>query len=171
MSNAPLVFVIGLQKSGTTLLLKLLISTTAFKNPVRFEGKELWGDDPPVAPAGYPTGPLYQRDGARAGHELSAADATDEIRAHVRKVLGNAGSRRKALVLKNPFNSGRVPWLRGLFPDAYIVAVVRRPLPNVYSLLKKHTPNPHLFNDAEEGWWGVKPAGWPDLGAAAPVRR
>ena len=41
-----------------------------------------------------------------------------------------------------------------------IVAVVRRPLPNTFSLLKKHVENPHVHRGPEEGWWGVKPAGW-----------
>jgi Sulfotransferase family len=163
MSDAPLVFVVGLQKSGTTLLLKLLTSTSAFRNPVRFEGKELWGDEPPFAPIAFPAGHVYQRDGGNSGHEIGAADATPEVLAHLRERLGNAGSATKGLVLKNPYNTVRLPWIRALFPQAYIVAVVRRPLPNTFSLLKKHTPNPHLRQGAEEGWWGVKPAGWRDL--------
>ena len=38
--------------------------------------------------------------------------------------------------------------------------MVRRPLPNTFSLLKKHVENPHVHRGPEEGWWGVKPAGW-----------
>jgi hypothetical protein len=163
MTDAPMVFVVGLQKSGTTLLLKLLTTTNAFRNPVKFEGKELWGDQPPFTPRRYPAGHIYQRDGGRFGHEIGAADATEEIAAHLRQGLNSARAPGRAMVLKNPFNTGRVPWIRALYPQAHIVAVVRRPLPNVFSLLKKFTPNPHLRNGPEDGWWGVKPAGWRDL--------
>lgn len=163
MSDTRLVFVVGLQKSGTTLLLKLLTTTKPFRNPVRFEGKELWGDDPPFAPTAFPAGHFYQREAGRLGHELGAAEATEEVARHLRNGLGQVGTAHKALVLKNPYNTVRVPWIRALFPNAYIVAVVRRPLPNTFSLLKKHTPNPHLRQAAEEGWWGVKPAGWRNL--------
>jgi hypothetical protein len=163
MNDLPLVFVVGLQKSGTTLLLKLLTSTQAFRNPVKFEGKELWGDEPSFTPTAYPAGEIYQRDGGAAGHEIGADDATDAIRTHVQNGLRNFGASAKALVLKNPYNTVRVPWIRALFPESYIIAVVRRPLPNVFSLMKKHTPNPSLRQGAEDGWWGVKPAGWREL--------
>ena len=163
MDDVPLVFVVGLQKSGTTLLLRLLTMTSAFRNPVKFEGRDMWGDEPPFTPTAYPVGHIYQRDEGKFGHEIGAGDADPEIVDHVRRVLGAAGNATKGLVLKNPFNTGRVPWIRAMFPDAYIVAVVRRPLPNVFSLAKKHAPNPHVKQQAEEGWWGVKPAGWREL--------
>jgi hypothetical protein len=58
-----------------------------------------------------------------------------------------------------------------MFPEALVVAVVRRPLPNVFSLLKKFTPNPHLRRGPEHGWWGVKPAGWRQLVDTDRVRQ
>ena len=163
MGDAPLVFVVGLQKSGTTPLLRLLTSTSAFRNPLKFEGKDLWGDEPAFAPTGYPVGHVYQRHEGRAGHVVGAEDASEEIAEHLRKGFGEAASGNKALVLKSPFNSGRIPWLRAMFPDATVVAVIRRPLPNVFSLLKKYTPSRFLRQGPVEGWWGVKPAGWRDL--------
>jgi hypothetical protein len=163
MSDSPVVLVVGLQKSGTSLLLRLLSGTKAFRNPVKFEGKELWGDDPPFAPQAFPAGTFYQRDGGRRGHELGATDATGEVVSHLREALAAASKPGKALVLKNPYNTVRVPWLRAALPEAQIVAVVRRPLPNVFSLVKKHAENPHVHRGPEEGWWGVKPAGWQEL--------
>lgn len=163
MSGAPLVVIVGLQKAGTTPLMRLLTETSAFRNPVRFEGRELWGDDPPFAPEAFPAGTLYQRDGGRRGHELDAADATAEAADHVRSPLRGKGGPDKALVLKNPYNTVRLGWVRELLPQAHVVAIVRRPLPNVFSLLKKHVPNPTLHRGPEEGWWGVKPAGWREL--------
>jgi hypothetical protein len=160
MSSSPVVLVVGLQKSGTSLLLRLLSGTPKFRNPVKFEGKELWGDDPPFAPAAFPAGTFYQREGGDRGHELGAAEATDEVISHLRDGLAGYAKPGRALVLKNPYNSVRVPWLRAALPDAHIVGVVRRPLPNVFSLVKKHAENPHVHRGPEEGWWGVKPAGW-----------
>jgi Sulfotransferase family len=159
----PVVLVVGLQKSGTSLLLRLLSGTDAFRNPVRFEGKELWGDDPPFAPEAFPAGTFYQRDGGSRGHELGAAEATPDVIEHLSSRLARAARPGTALVLKNPYNTVRVPWLRAALPEARIVAVVRRPLPNVFSLAKKHAENPHVHRGPEEGWWGVKPAGWRDL--------
>ena len=160
MSESRPVLVVGLQKSGTSLLLRLLSQTRAFRNPVRFEGRELWGDDPPFAPTAFPAGTFYQRAQGENGHELGVAEATDEVREHLRRALADAAKPGKSLVLKNPYNSVRVPWLRALLPDAVIVGVVRRPLPNVFSLFKKHVENPHVHRGPEDGWWGVKPAGW-----------
>ena len=163
MTEPPLVLVVGLQKSGTSLLMRLLTGTRSFRNPVRFEGKEVWGDDPPFAPEAFPAGTFYQREGGELGHELGVTEATDEVRAHLTRYLADAARPGKALVLKNPYNTVRVPWLRALLPGAVIVAVVRRPLPNVFSLVKKHVENPHVHRGPEGGWWGVKPAGWRGL--------
>jgi hypothetical protein len=165
----PLVLVVGLQKSGTSLMLRLLTRLDGFSNPVRREGKEYWGDDPPFSPAAYPAGELYQRDGGARGHELDAEDATAEIAEHLRSELEAIAGGADALVMKNPYNTVRVPWLRAVFPDAQIVAVVRRPLPNVFSLLKKHVENPHAVRAPEEGWWGVKPSGWRELMSDDPI--
>jgi Sulfotransferase family len=163
MSAERAVLVVGLQKSGTSLLLRLLTGTPAFRNPVKFEGKELWGDDPPFAPEAFPAGRFYQRDGGERGHELDSADATQEVISHLREGLAGYERPGKTPVLKNPYNSVRVPWLRAALPDAYIVAVVRRALPNVFSLVKKHAENPHVHRGPEDGWWGVKPGGWRDM--------
>ena len=163
MSDGGTVLVLGLQKSGTSLLLRLLDDTRGYRNPVKFEGKELWGDDPPFAPEAFPAGTFYQRDNGERGHELGEAEATDEVVAHLRDALDGYAKPGKVLVLKNPYNTVRAPWVRAALPDAHIVAVVRRPLPNVFSLLKKHAENPHVHRGPEGGWWGVKPAGWREL--------
>jgi Sulfotransferase family len=157
----PIVLVVGLQKSGTSLLMRLLLGLDEFTNPVKWEGKEYWGDDPPFSPSAFPAGSFYQRDGGAQGHELGVDEATPEVVEHLRSELPSG--ERRALVLKNPYNTVRVPWLRAVFPAAHIVGIVRRPLPNVFSLLKKHADNEHVHRTPEEGWWGVKPAGWRDL--------
>jgi hypothetical protein len=60
---------------------------------------------------------------------------------------------------KNPYNAVRVPWLKCLFPESFIVAMVRQPVANVFSLTKRFVPQQRGL-PPEEGWWGVKPAGW-----------
>jgi hypothetical protein len=155
--------VVGLQKSGTSLLMRLLTRSGLFVNPVRWEGREYWGDDPPFTPTAFPTGELYQRYNGLRGHELGLDDASPEIVEHLRHELPDPGDEARALVLKNPYNTVRLPWVRAIFPDAYVVAIVRRPLPNVYSLRKKHIPNEFTTWLPDDGWWGVKPADWPEL--------
>jgi hypothetical protein len=171
MITKPLILVVGLQKSGTSLMLRLLTQLDGIENPVRREGKEYWGDDPPFEPDAFPAGTLYQRDGGARGHELGAEDATAKIAGHLRSELDLIAGDARALVLKNPYNTVRVPWLREIFPLAQIVAVVRRPLPNVFSLLKKHVENPHTHRGPQNGWWGIKPAGWTELIAEDPVEQ
>jgi len=159
----PLVLVVGLQKSGTSLAMRLLENTGAFSNPLSFEAKELWGDVPPFAPREFPTGFLYQRSNGERGHELDAADATPDVVSTVRERFDTAAADVPAVLLKSPYATVRLPWIREIFPRAHVVAVIRRPIPNVFSLLKKHVPNPHTRRGPEEGWWGVKPAGWREL--------
>lgn len=165
-----LLLIVGVQKSGTTLLARLLQESGLAVNPFRAEGDDFWGNEPPLAPTGTPAGAVYQRSGGAGGHVIDGADAT----AGTRDVLGGrlaALDPGDVVVLnKNPYNTVRLPWLRALFPDAVIVAVVRRPAANVYSLAKKYVPHRQrgLEPDAE-GWWGVKPHGWRALKDADKV--
>ena len=158
-NNRP-VLIVGLQKSGTSLLLRLLQDTGIAVNPFRGEGDSFWGNTPPFAPTAFPAGALYQRRGGELGHTLEAADATPEVRAALRERLPRAHA---TIVNKNPYNVVRVPWLRAVLPEALIVAVVRAAVPTSYSLTKKYTPHEQRGQAPDEGWWGVKPAGWRHL--------
>jgi hypothetical protein len=166
MSSTPAsrpILIVGLQKSGTSLLSRLLQDTGIAVNPFRGEGDAFWGNTPPFAPTGFPAGVLYQRHDGEAGHTLGAAEATAEIRSTLRQRLAQTGASERLLVNKNPYNTVRVPWLRALFPQALIVAVVRAALPTAYSLTKKHVPHEGRGREPEEGWWGVKPRRWREL--------
>lgn len=153
-----LLLVVGLQKSGTTLLGRLVERSSAVARVDRGEGDAYWGNDPPFSPTASPAGVLYQRHGGERGHELDASDVTPAIAAelHGRLPAINAPLHFN----KSPYNTVRLPWLRAIFPDAFIVAMVRRPIPNVYSLGKKFIPHEGRGRGPEDGWWGVKPAGW-----------
>jgi hypothetical protein len=67
------------------------------------------------------------------------------------------------MINKNPYNTVRLPWLKSLFPESVIVGVVRSPVSNVYSLMKKYSPHQGRGLPPHEGWWGVKPRGWREL--------
>ena len=155
------VFIVGLQKSGTTLMTRLLNRTGLVALPWNGEGNDFWGNDPPFSPIGHPAGAVYQRHQGELGHEIGADDATAELRDLLTRRLRELPDMSTPVIAnKNPYNVARLPWIRELFPDARIVAMVRRPVPNVFSLLKKHSLSEVIVVGPEEGWWGVKPAGW-----------
>jgi hypothetical protein len=157
------VFIVGLQKSGTTLMTRLLNRTGLVALPWNGEGNDFWGNEPPFSPTEHPAGSIYQRRGESRGHEIDAAAATGEVRDLLARRLRELPEVSEPVIAnKNPYNVVRLPWLRALFPDARIVAMIRRPVPNVFSLLKKHTPSETIVAGPEDGWWGVKPAGWGD---------
>lgn len=158
-----LLLVVGVQKSGTTLLVRLLEQSGMAASPFRSEGDDFWGNVPSFSPTGHPAGTVYQRDGGASGHEIGPDDATADVRDELeRRLRALPRTSAPVLVNKNPFNTLRLPWLRALLPDARIVAMVRSPVPNVFSLLKKHTPHKGAGLAPEDGWWGVKPRGWRD---------
>lgn len=155
-----LVVVVGLQKSGTTLLMRLLQSLPGFANPFGGEGADFWGDDPPFAPARAPCGLLYQQAGGDRGHVLGGDDAKPWVRALLARRLAALRPWPAVLVAKNPYHSVRLPWLRVLYPQALIVAMKRDPVANVYSLSKKFHDHPERGAPPVDGWWGVKPSNW-----------
>lgn len=157
-------FIIGLQKSGTTLLNRLLLEQpNYFFSPFKLEGREFWGDDPPFAPFISPCGEIYQKYNGLHGHTATKTDFDDKhqkiLYNRLRKVTINA----PILINKNPYNTVRIPWLKEMFPSCKIIAMTRNPCPNVFSLLKKHTPHEGIGLGPENGWWGVKPVNWQDL--------
>ncbi len=162
--KSPPLFVIGLQKSGTTLLNRLLIQqNTLFYSPFKLEGRTFWGDDPPFTPTAIPCGALYQLHKGLHGHALGSDDYRREDQTVLLKRMFEASQLAPILINKNPYNSVRIPWLKTMFPDCKIVAIIRHPLANVFSLLKKHTPHKNRGLGPESGWWGVKPKGWQNM--------
>lgn len=162
----PIVFVVGLQKSGTTLLQRLLSAHPGICDPWQGrEGNAFWGNPPKFEDDG-PAGRLARRADAGAGHALGAAhaqpDVARELADRLAALLAARGESAEAAYLlnKNPYNTVRIPWLKALFPRARVVATVRAPAANAFSLLKRASKVPHRLND---GWFGVKPPGWPQL--------
>jgi hypothetical protein len=161
-----LVFIVGLQKSGTSLLVHLLEDLGfGVSHSGKTEDNEFWGNRPSFAPTAWPAGDIYQATGGNNGHEIGRRDASRDVIEQLRERMAERRARQarqKVVFGKSPYNTVRIPWIRAIFPDCIIVALVRRPLPNVYSLWKRF----HFVagrKPPEDGWWGVKPKGWQTL--------
>ena len=176
MPAPPLVIVVGVQKSGTTLLNRLLLGTGLFLPIGSGEADAFWGNEPPFSPVGEPVGRLRIERGDDFGHQLDAEQATPEVveLMHQRLAEVAEGSPHPAVAFltKSPYHAVRLPWIRSVFPQAKVVCMVRRPEANIFSLTKKHVPHPGRgLPPDDDGWWGVKPAGWRRLLDPDPVRQ
>jgi hypothetical protein len=164
VSKCTSLFIVGLQKSGTTLLARLLVETGCVSKPFRGEGDDFWGNTPPFSPTGFPAGAAYEKSGGERGHAMDATDVTPDVVRIMRErfeALITGGTPEPSIILnKSPYNTVRLPWLRAVFPESVIVAMVRTPAANVFSLCKKFHPHEQGGLPPEEGWWGVKPPGW-----------
>ncbi len=162
--NRPLI-IVGLQKSGTSLLKKILATSAQLVNLFPAEGNGLWGNVPPFSPEQSPVGTLYQQHRGQKGHCLTAEDFLPEdaklIQERLEKELSKH-AKQPAWLTKNPYLTVRLAWLKQVFPDAVVVACLRKPLPNVFSLYKRYTHALH-GRQPEQGWWGVKPENWQQL--------
>lgn len=162
-SDRNLILIVGLQKSGSTLMQRLLLESGLVTKPFIAEGDAFWGNVPPFSPRGFPAGEIYQRANGERGHVADASDAPPEVCHEMRRRFEALESDTPLVLNKSPYNTVRLPWLRKVFPEATIVAMIRRPVPNVFSLTKKYTPHEQSGPPPEEGWWGVKPEGWRNL--------
>lgn len=162
-TRAKLVLIAGLQKSGTTLLLRLLVDQTSVaSNPFTpVEGHDFWGNVPSHAPLEFPAGTIYASHNGDLGHEISAASADRRVRRILEARLAALRVRTAVIVNKNPYHTLRLPWLKAVFPNSFIVCTVRRAVPSVYSLLKKYVRRDEGDPPwRAEHWYGVKPRQW-----------
>jgi len=146
---------IGMQKSGTTILRKIFENIGA--NVIPREQQNIWGHEPPFSPTGYPVGTLYQKHGDTRGHVLDASDVDEEMAI---KMQSHFLHKTGWCYGKSPYGTVRIPFIKELYPDSVIVASVRNPIANVYSIYKKFNSSD---GGVENGWWGVKPANWKEL--------
>ena len=162
-----IIHVVGLQKSGTSLLVRLLENSgyaQFLDGKGKTEGGIDWGHRPAFSPVDWPAGTIYQRSKGEMGHDIGAEDATADVCDAVRKRTAErlASVPTEFGISKVPYDMVRLPWVRAVLPDLFIVGIVRRPVPNVYSLWKRFQPDSGT-SPPEEGWWGVKPAHWREL--------
>ena len=161
--SKPLVFVVGLQKSGNTLLGKLLVESGYVEDIAKGEAHEFWGNVPVFTPTAFPAGAIYQKYNGDHGHQADVSDVDDKTKHVLNERLANSKIVAPIALNRGPFNSVRIPWLRELFPYSYIVSITRDPVANVFSLYKKFHDHPDVGTPPEDGWWGVKPKGWKDM--------
>jgi len=155
-----LLFAIGMQKSGTSLLNRMLMQQSFINNPFLPEGKFFWGDNPPFSPIDKPCGELYQKYAGKRGHYLDQNDLTQLDKELLLGRIEQANINEPILMNKNPYNSVRIKWLKAVFPDCKIVAIYRNPVANVFSLLKKYVECEDQAVGSKNGWWGIKPKNW-----------
>lgn len=128
-------------------------------NPFLPEGKHFWGDDPPFSPEKAPCGELYQKHKGKRGHHLDDSDFQVKHQELLIERIHQAQVKEPILLSKNPYNTVRLRWLKRVFPEAKIIATIRHPVANVFSLLKKY----HQPLEKGVSWWGVKPDQWQSL--------
>ncbi|MBE1875227.1 sulfotransferase family protein [Myceligenerans pegani] len=143
------VFVVGIGRSGTTHLSRLLSAhrDVAWLNEPKLIWNMVRGDEDVSG--------FYA---PRGRFRLEARDATPDVRARAQKLFGYFLSvvRAPRLVDKYPEMTYRIPFLKALFPDCKIVAIVRRPDDFVHSVLAWNERNAHDGQD----WWGVGDSKW-----------
>lgn len=143
------IFILGVGRSGTTHLGKLLSAhpDVGWLN----EPKMIWY----LARPGEDVSGFYAPSGRYA---LGAENATGEVRQRAHRLFGHylksVGATR--LVDKSPALTFRVSYLKALFPDSILLAIVRRPEDFVNSVSS--------WNDDKavrtEDWWGVRDSKW-----------
>jgi len=159
------IFVVGLPRSGTTLLHYLLCSheRAAFLSNVmntlpdtilaierarKLLGLNIWGDrhlkDSIEVDFTSPTEPIMHW-GIWTGQDLYDLqyrplsldeDAIARMKRDVRKVLISSGVPRPRFVCKYPYFSMQMPMLRRIFPDAKFIHIVRNPEAVAQSMIK-----------------------------------
>src|SRR5215208_1631386 len=155
------VFVIGCPRSGTSILLHLLLQSAELRS-VQSEGHILW------QPYHHPKRRGWDSDA------LGSEDVSDREREYVNLAI-RLVVRDRRFVDKTPENCLRIPYLRALFPDASFVFLHRRGADNVSSLMEGWRARPRFVTyrlpERLEGlgpmsgnrWSFVLIPGWRDL--------
>jgi len=153
--NRP-IFVLGVGRSGTTLLGRLLAvhPDVGFLN----EPKAMWHFIDPVEDVSG----FYNRS-ATAYLRRSPTDVTPGMRARANQLYGyyQRLTRSQRVVDKYCELSYRRDYLRALFPDCVLIAIVRRPQAVVRSIEQWSA----VHGSQSEDWWGVDGRKWEVLQA------
>lgn len=100
-------------------------------------------------------------------HHTPAEAAIPKVRAYLRAVVDwhCRYHARPRLVWKTPRNVFRLRFLHAVFPEAYVVHLVRDGRAVAASILKRRA---HDRRSVEE-WWGVRPPGWRSMLSKPPI--
>ncbi|WP_372727405.1 sulfotransferase [Nocardioides sp.] len=143
------IFILGVGRSGTTHLGRLLSAhpDVGWLN----EPKLMWN----LIVPGEDVSGFYSKHGKFL---LSASDVTPKVRERAARAFSRYQriSRSRRVMDKYPEMTYRAEFIRELFPDAILVAIIRRPEDFVNSVVEWNTV--HGF--ADEDWWGVGRRKW-----------
>lgn len=148
------VFIIGMGRSGTTVLGKIL----SMHRDVGFlnEPKALWqAVHPDVDVVGnYSGGP--------ARYRLTAEDADPGVVSRAHKLFGAylAAVFSRRLVDKYPELVFRTPFVRAIFPDAKFILIVRNGWDACVSIAEWSRRNRVVTTAGVQDWWGVNQRKW-----------
>lgn len=146
------IFVIGVGRSGTTHLGKLLSAhpEVGWLNEPKLMWNTIWpGED---------VSGFYSPSGT---FDIPPSCVTPEVRRRAERIIGYylKAVRADRLVDKYPELTYRVPFIRALFPDARVIAIVRRPEDFVNSVVQWN--DRHALGNQD--WWGVGRRKWVNL--------
>jgi len=167
------VFIVGMPRSGTTILYEKLVRHPDFAcltmNTRKYPRSVLltriyaaFRRDP--RPTEAPR--VWSRAARKEDDALTAADATPALRRYYRDValtqMRIAGKPR--FLAKYPRNGLRMEFLDAIFPDALFIHLIRDCRAVVRSILEKRERHGGL-----DAFWGIKPPGWRELAGKDPV--
>ena len=155
------IFIVGAPRSGTSLLYAILSRSSQLRHWPG-ESHEIWEADVHPATRGWES------------NALSAADATAEVAARIRRSFFLVTGKKHRLLDKTPRNALRVPFVDAIFPDARYIYLRRDGRENVNSLINAwrtsryktyELPEPHSIPGVDPRWWKfVLYPGWRDDG-------
>lgn len=151
------IFIIGCPRSGTSLLFRTFMRSRALGSLGR-EGHSVWDHYHHASKKGW------------ASHALDETDITEPERRFVYQRFYRVAGGGRRFVEKTPHNCFRIPYLLGLFPDAYIIYLKRDGRDTVNSLMRewrlpRHRTYPlpgslRIRGYDGAGWKFVLPPGW-----------
>lgn len=167
------VFIVGMPRSGSTVLHAVLARHPAFATTTRVTRK---------APVCYPllallarctrdhapgeAGAMWDLHAAGDSDVRRAGDVTPRARAYYTQAVENVLRlyRRPRFLAKCPRLGLRMGWLNEIFPGARFLHLVRDGRAVCRSLLERHR-----VDGAPDGWWDAKPESWRRWAALPPL--